>query len=71
MKHIAYEQIVGKAFELIDNWTKAPSENFTEAYSTYLLFIAACGWTDQEFDRETLKRIDNSWESSFFKVLNL
>jgi hypothetical protein len=29
-------------------------------------YIEACGWTNQEFDNETIRRVDKGWER-FFK----
>lgn len=29
-------------------------------------YIEACGWTNQEFDSETIRRVDKGWER-FFK----
>ncbi len=31
-------------------------------YDYYLNFIKACGWSDSEFDEETLNRVENNWE---------
>jgi hypothetical protein len=32
----------------------------------YLLYINACGWSERDFDLETLSRIDSSWEDNRF-----
>jgi hypothetical protein len=31
-------------------------------YKEYLSYLDACGWTDAEYDSETLKRVDKNWE---------
>lgn len=64
MSRLSYEIIAAQAFRLITAWAVAPHHFYDEAYSTYLLFITACGWSDNEFDKETLKRIDASWDNN-------
>ena len=32
----------------------------------YLFLLDACGWTDQEYDQETLRRIDAAWDSQIW-----
>lgn len=40
--------------------------HYYKYYMLYLSFLEACGWTDKEYDEETLKRIDRNWDL-FFK----
>lgn len=30
-------------------------------WQEYLSYLQACGWTNEEFNNETLKRVDNNW----------
>lgn len=49
----------------------APSwDEATYYWDVYLGYIEACGWTDQEFDKETLRRIDRNWENIRRKIWN-
>lgn len=32
-------------------------------FKIYSCYLEACGWTEQEFDAETLRRIDSNWDS--------
>jgi hypothetical protein len=44
----------------------AASRSMEQAYyyrSMYTSFLEGCGWSDLEFDNETSRRIDLSWES--------
>jgi len=49
----------------------APSwDEATYYWDLYLGYISACGWTDQEYDKETLRRIDRNWENIRRKIWN-
>lgn len=54
---LPYDIIVIEAFKLIDDAVIS----YDSDLSKYLDYIEACGWTNLEFDLETLKRIDCNW----------
>lgn len=63
---LPYEVIAMEADRLI--MLMASTSNYHDAYywfHRYIDFIEACGWTDQDFDRETLKRVNASWCHEF------
>lgn len=40
-------------------------QNYEAAYAFFdemALYLTYCGWSEEEFDCETLKRIDRGWE---------
>lgn len=37
-------------------------ESCEQYWDQYHTFLNLCGWSDTEFDRETLKIVDRSWE---------
>jgi hypothetical protein len=45
-------------------WIKAISEetDLFEAYYQIIEFIEVCGWKNEEFDTETLRRVNANWE---------
>lgn len=45
----------------------ASFEESARCFRIYSCYLEACGWSEQEFDNETLRRIDNDWE---FKWVN-
>lgn len=60
---LPYETINFYAFFLID--LAALSDTDDEAimhWDSYLSYLESCGWSDQEFDVETLKKIDSNWD---------
>lgn len=64
MPRIPYEIIVVEADRLIVRMVIAPTSRQADYYwELYLGYIAACGWTDRELDREMLRRIDLAWEN--------
>ncbi len=50
--------VVSKSFEARCYW-----------WDQYLGFLDACGWTDHDFDAETLRRIEIEWECLLKKRL--
>jgi len=56
---LPYEVIVMQADRLIIKMVL--SSNPTYYWDQYILLLEACGWTDLEFDMETLRRIDRNW----------
>lgn len=63
MKKIPYDTVYPIADSLI---TKAIGSTDPESaflwFDAYHAYIRACGWTDEEIDEETLRRVDNNWE---------
>lgn len=64
MPRVAYEIVAVEAERLIIRMALAPTiRQAIHYWRRYVEYIEACGWTDREFDLETLKRIDAAWES--------
>ncbi len=62
MSQIPYESVAIEADRLIVKMVLATTWAQMDYYwDVYLVFLDACGWTDKEFDAETLKRIDATW----------
>ncbi len=62
MSRIPYEIVAAEADRLIIRMVVAPTvEQVYYYWDLYVTYIEACGWTDQEFDKETIKRIDAGW----------
>lgn len=53
------------AAEIEKIWWKAISEDgdLFEAYYQVIEFIEACGWTNEQYDAETLKRVNANWDT--------
>ena len=64
MKKIPYDLIAIEADKLISRMALYSEEK--NYYTLYLLYINACGWSEQDFNLETLSRIDSSWEENRF-----
>lgn len=63
MPRVPYEVVAQEAERIIVRMVLAPSwEQAYYYWDLYTTFIESCGWTNQEFDRETIKRIDRAWE---------
>lgn len=61
---IPYELISIEADKLIIR-SLISELHYYKYYKLYLNFLEACGWTDKEYDEETLKRIDRNWDLLF------
>ena len=64
MLRVPYEQVAMQVDHFINQM--ATSRSMEQGYyywSMYTSFLEGCGWSDLEFDNETLRRIDLSWES--------
>lgn len=62
MPRLPYELVVIEADKILLQMVLAPDWRAHEYFERYLLFITACGWTDLEFDAETLRRVDAAWD---------
>jgi len=64
MHRIPYEIVAIEADRLIVRMVLSYELGLSQYYwELYLGYIAACGWTDQEFDQETLRRVDVAWDN--------
>jgi hypothetical protein len=62
MPRLPYDLVAIEADKILVKMVCAPSWRAHEFFERYLLFITACGWTDLEFDMETLRRVDAAWD---------
>lgn len=51
-----------RALEIINLSALVDDALFYDILQEYYAYIAACGWTDIEFDNALLEYIDNNWE---------
>lgn len=71
MTRIPYDSMAPQANRFIINMVSAPSwEEAYDCWDQYIDFIETCGWTDREFDLETLNRVDAAWEQIKRRILN-
>ena len=62
MARVPYEIVSVEADRIIVRMATAPTWELAIYYwKVYLEYIEICGWSDREFDNETLKRIDAAW----------
>lgn len=62
MTRVPYEVVAIEADRIIMKMVIASSwDSAFHYWDLYLEFLDACGWSDREFDCETLKRIDAAW----------
>lgn len=60
MKKITYEIVALEATKILNKILISSEESMTnDYYDKYVQYLNACGWTDSEFDKESLKRIDS------------
>lgn len=64
MTRVPYEIVAIEANKIIVKMAASSSWDYWEQYIAY---IEVCGWTDWEYDLETLKRIDAAWETIRFR----
>jgi len=62
MNRIPFEIVFIEADRLICLMAESSMEMASYYLDQYNLYIESCGWTNQEFDNELLKLIDNSWD---------
>lgn len=63
MVKVSYDLIVLEVDKLITSM--ALSSDFDSSchyWNQYIFYIDACGWTDYEYDLETMRRIDLAWD---------
>lgn len=62
MARVPYEIVAAEADRLIIKMAASLTRDRVLHYwNLYISYIESCGWTDQEYDRETMKRIDLAW----------
>ena len=66
---VPYDLIVLEADKIITSMALANDYESSYHWKKYLLYIDACGWTDFEFDTETMIRIDSSWDQINNKII--
>lgn len=70
MARIPYDIVAIEANRIIIKMVLAPSWEAYYYWELYISYISVCGWTDQEFDAETMRRIDAAWENYKRKIWN-
>ncbi len=71
MPKIPYEIVALEANKILNKILSSQEEDMIEAYyDRYIQYLEAAGWTAEEFDKESMKRIDKNWEPTDPKILN-
>lgn len=66
MSNIPYDIVLPEVERIIIRMALATSWDQSHYYwMFYINYINACGWTDAEFTKETLRRIDIDWLQYF------
>lgn len=65
MTKIPYDLVALEADKLIVRMALSSIYDSHHYFKLYLVYLSACGWTEYEFDNETLCRIDAAWDSLF------
>jgi hypothetical protein len=63
MHRLPYELVAIEVDRLMFRMMLAAPWEMQHYWDLCALYIEACGWTEREFDREMLRRIDAAWES--------
>lgn len=59
---IPYDVVVIEADRLILRAVVSKTlDRAVDYWNQYLSYIESCGWTNREFDNETLRRVDAGW----------
>lgn len=62
---IAYDIVSIEVDRLLIKSVTARTPKRSQYYwSEYISYLEACGWTQQEFDEESIRRIDLAWDNS-------
>lgn len=70
MGRVPYDVVVIEADKLWLRMVIAPTWDSYHHWDVYTAFIEACGWTEREFDREMLRRIDLAWDNIRRQIWN-
>lgn len=65
MTKVPYDLVAIEADKLIVRMALSSIYDSYRHFRLYLAYLSACGWTEYEFDRETLIRIDAAWDQFF------
>ncbi len=65
MAKIPYDLVAIEADKLIIRMALSSIYDSYHCFRLYLHYLSACGWTEYEFDNETLCRIDAAWDTIF------
>jgi len=61
---VDYEFIAPEAHKLLDRLLSvSDNDEAIRIYREYIDFLNMNGWTNDEFDAETLERVNKSWET--------
>jgi len=64
MSRVPYENVAAEADRIIVKMALASTwERAIYYWDMYIEYIESCGWSNQEFDNETLQRIDVAWSN--------
>lgn len=64
MARVPYEIVAIEASRIIIKMAACSSwDQAFDYWDQYQAYIEVCGWTDWEFDLETIRRIDAAWET--------
>lgn len=69
MVKIQYEIVAIEANKILDKILLSNEDDdiIENYYSKYIEYLVACGWSNEEFDKETQIRLDKNW---FNKINN-
>lgn len=59
---VCYETLAVEAYHLFDKAATCPHWETDIYQHMYHSLLGGCGWTDESFDAETLRRVDLYWE---------
>lgn len=63
MAKVPFELIAPHANQFFDNMAKAPTLEMIEYWhDAYLDLLKKSGWSQYDFEREEMQRIDEEWE---------
>jgi hypothetical protein len=66
MKVLSFDQLVDKTGKILDRYATWHMYGSCSMIKKYLSILACHGWTELEFNKALLKKIDLEWE----KILN-
>lgn len=65
MTRISYEKIILEADRIITRMALSSNSDIAAYYwKEYTQYITACGWSNEELDNESLKRLEASWDNN-------
>lgn len=72
MKSTPFDKLVDKTSKMLDRYATASIYDSCKYLRIYLRCLSLHGWTELEFNKELLRRIDLEWDRIInpFKFLN-